>query len=201
MNKVANLGIAPGSFLLAQPALSGSYFSDKIVFIAECGGQSGSWGLVINNPTHIPLDEVFSRNPNVMRHAMPLDIAIERPLHTFFFGGPVQGTAPFQNLSVCIIEAGKSVFRGSTEISRGVFISRIPLNMEIPVSMLTSPQNKTARMFFGYSGWAPGQLEHEILDGAWEVSNIFPYDVFSKSRDDIPITANKFRECYEKFRA
>jgi len=201
MNKAAVLGIAPGSFLLASSALNGSYFSNKIVFLAECGGQSGSWGLVINNPTHIPLDEVFSRNPNTMRRKIPLDIVIERPLHTFFFGGPVQGTAPFQNLSVCIIEAGQSVFRGSTEISRGVFISRIPLSMEIPVSMLTSPQNKTARLFFGYSGWAAGQLENEILDGAWEVSNILPYDVFSQDRDGIPITANKFRECYEKSRA
>jgi len=200
MSKAASIGLVPGSFLLSSSALKGSYFQNSVIFVVECG-RAGSWGLVINNPVHIPLDEVFSKSNKVPHFKTPIDINIERPLHTFFFGGPVHGTAPFQNLSVCIIETGKSVFSGSTEISNGVFVSRIPLSMELPVSMLIAPQNKTARMFFGYSGWGVGQLENEILDGAWEISNICPFDVFSHGRDEVPVSANKFRECYESFRA
>ncbi|MDR0517839.1 MAG: YqgE/AlgH family protein [Fibromonadaceae bacterium] len=192
--------IRPGDFLLATPALGGSYFNDSVIFIVE-HGRAGSWGLVINNPVHIPLDEVFSRNRRVEKPPIPFEFMLERPLHTFFFGGPVQGTAPFQNLSVCILEVGKSVFEGNTEISQGVFISRIPLSMEIPVSMLIAPQNQTARMFFGYSGWGKDQLEREILDGAWEVSSPFPFEVFSQSRDKIHVTVNKFREYHERSRA
>jgi putative transcriptional regulator len=192
--------VSSGDFLLATSALDKSYFCDKVIFIAE-HNQAGSWGLVINNPVHLPLDEVFNRSFSAMKRIMPLDIAIQRPLHTFFFGGPVQGTAPFQSLSVCTIEIGKSLFEGSTEVSQGVFISRIPLSMELPVSKLIAPQNQTARMFFGYSGWGAGQLENEILEGAWEISNTSPFDVFSRSRDEVPVSVNKFRECYEKFRA
>jgi len=191
--------VHPGDFLLATPALGGSYFQDCVIFIIECSATTGSWGLVINHLAHIPLDEVFRKNPGASHRQLPWEImGASRELHTFFFGGPVQNTDPFQKLSVCILETGESVFNGAYEISNGVFISKIPLEMELPVSRLISPQNKTARIFFGYSGWGVGQLEREILDGAWEISNPFPYDVFSKNRDEVPVTVNKFRECYEK---
>jgi putative transcriptional regulator len=196
-NRIVN----PGDFLLATPALNGSYFQNCIIFVVECSLKTGAWGLVINHPAHLPLDEVFKSVPKNYK-LLPLEFAAaERKLHTFFFGGPVQGTDPFQKLSVCILEVGFSVFNGAYEISKGVFISRIPLEMELPVSKLIAPQNKTARMFFGYSGWGIGQLEKEVLDGAWEVSNPFPFDVFSANRDEVPVTVNKFRECYENHRA
>jgi len=191
--------VKSGDFLLATPALKGSYFQDCIIFIAECSPRAGSWGLVINRKVHMPLDEVFKRTVKATNRSIPWDIdGNSRQLHTFFFGGPVQNTDPFQKLSVSIVEVGVSVFTGAYEISKGVFLSRIPLDMELPVSALIAPQNKTARMFFGYSGWTVGQLEDEILNGAWEVSNPIPFDVFSKNRDEIPSTVNSFRESYER---
>jgi putative transcriptional regulator len=183
--------VQPGDFLLATPALKDSYFQNCIIFIVESSRKSGSWGLVINHIAHMPLDEVFRRVPRK-------DSFGER--HAFFFGGPVQNTDPFQKLSVSILEAGASVFNGASEVAKGVFISRIPLEMELPVYKLIAPQNKTARMFFGYSGWASGQLEREVLDGVWEVSNTSAFDVFSMSRDEVPVTVRKFREVYESYR-
>jgi len=192
--------VLPGDFLLATPALKDSYFQDCIIFIVECSRQAGSWGLVINHIAHIPLDEVFRRQPRNNR-LVPLEImAGNRERHTFFFGGPVQNTDPFQKLSVSILEVGASIFNGASEISKGVFISRIPLDMELPVYKLIAPQNRTARMFFGYSGWAAGQLEKEVLDGVWEISSTTAFEVFSKNKDEIPITVKKFREAYESHR-
>ncbi|MCL2282324.1 MAG: YqgE/AlgH family protein [Fibromonadales bacterium] len=191
--------VKPGDFLLAAPALAGSYFQDSIIFITECSSRSGCWGLVINQPVHMPLDEVFKRTVRATNRSIPWDMeGLSRHLHTFFFGGPVQNTDPFQKLSVCVIEAQASVFTDAHEVSKGVFLSRVPLDMELPVSALIAPQNKTARMFFGYSGWGAGQLENEILNGAWEVSNPVPYEVFSKKRDEVPTTVNSFREIYER---
>ncbi len=193
--------VSPGNFLLATPALKDSYFQDCVIFMVECSAKAGSWGLIINRQVHMPLDEVFKKNAKTPDRIIPWEIkGVARQLHTFFFGGPVQNTDPFQKLSVSILEVGISVFDGAYEISKGVFISRIPLDMELPVSRLIAPQNKTARMFFGYSGWGTGQLEDEILNGAWEVSNPIPFEVFSKNRDEENITANKFRESYENYR-
>jgi putative transcriptional regulator len=194
--------VSSGDFLLATPALSGSYFQDCIIFMVECSPRTGSWGLVMNHPAHIPLDEVFKKSFSGLNKFVPQEmLKARRPLYTFFFGGPVQNTNPFQKLSVSILETGVSVFNGAYEISKGVFVSRIPLEMELPVFKLIAPQNKTARMFFGYSGWGAGQLEDEILNGAWEVSSPVPYEVFSKDKDESPVTVNKFRECYESHRA
>jgi putative transcriptional regulator len=194
--------IRPGDFLLATSALDGSYFHGSVVFIVESSSVAGSWGLVINNSAHIPLDEVFRKNQKIASGAFSKELAwVERKPYTFFFGGPVQGTDPFQKLSVCVLEIESSVFNGASEVSKGVFISRIPLDMELPVSRLIAPNNKTARMFFGYCGWGVEQLENEILDGAWEISSPVPFDVFSKDKDEAPITVNKFRECYESHRA
>jgi len=194
--------VRSGDFLLATPALNRSYFQDCIIFVVECSPRTGSWGLVINHQAHIPLDEVFKKNPsNINKFIPPEMLRARRQLYTFFFGGPVQNTSPFQRLSVSILETGVSVFNGAYEISKGVFVSRIPLEMELPVSKLIAPQNKTARMFFGYSGWGAGQLENEILNGSWEVSNPVPYEVFSRDKDEVPVTVGKFRECYENHRA
>jgi putative transcriptional regulator len=193
--------IHPGDFLLATPALGGSYFQDTVIFMVECSSGSGSWGLVVNHFAHLPLDEVFRKKTGTVNKPLISEMAADRKLHTFFFGGPVQNTDPFQKLSVCILEVDTSVFNGASEISKGIYVSRIPLEMELPVSRLIAPQNKTARIFFGYSGWDAGQLEREILEGAWEISSPIPFDVFSANRDEIPVTADKFRECYESHRA
>ena len=193
--------ISPGDFLLATPSLGSGYFKDSVIFIVECSEKNGCWGLVVNNPTHLPLDEVFKKSPNSSANLPPDDyISSRRQLYTFFFGGPVQNTDPFQKLSVCVLEVGFSVFNGATEVSKGIYITRPPLDMEIPVYKLIAPLNKTARIFFGYSGWGPGQLEREILDGAWEVLNPIPFDIFSADRDTVSIDANKFREYYENHR-
>ncbi len=198
LNEIVN----PGDFLLATPALKGGYFQDCVIFMVECSARAGSWGLVINHQVHMPLDEVFRKNTKMPNIAFPWETSgAARQLHTFFFGGPVQNSDPFQKLSVSILETGASIFEGAYEISKGVFISKIPLDMELPVSKLTAPQNKTTRMFFGYSGWESGQLEEEILNGAWEVSHPIPLEVFSRNRDEIPITVNKFRKSYESYRA
>jgi putative transcriptional regulator len=41
------------------------------------------------------------------------------------------------------------------------------------------------RVFRGYAGWGPGQLEGEILAGAWLVLDAEPDDVFDSRPDDL----------------
>jgi putative transcriptional regulator len=40
-----------------------------------------------------------------------------------------------------------------------------------------------ARVFAGYSGWGPGQLERELEEPAWIVTAALPADVFASNPD------------------
>lgn len=193
-NKIAGAG----DFLLASSFLNRSYFQDSIIFLVECSSVNGSWGLVINDFTSMPLDEVFRRKTERDIKDSITNIFEDRKKHLFFFGGPIQSTAPFQKLSVFVLETNNSIFDSANEVSKDVFVSRIPTDMELPIYKLMAPANLTARLFFGYSGWAAGQLENEILEGAWEVLSVPSYKVFSEDREKVPMSIKKFREQYEK---
>ena len=41
------------------------------------------------------------------------------------------------------------------------------------------------RVFAGYAGWSPGQLEREIEGGSWFVFDALPSDAFAPRPDDL----------------
>jgi putative transcriptional regulator len=44
---------------------------------------------------------------------------------------------------------------------------------------------RRARVFAGYSGWGPGQLEDELAEPAWIVAPAEPDDVFAADPDEL----------------
>lgn len=136
-----------GSVLLARDILQDPNFIAAVVLVCIYAREGGTYGLVLNRPSHMPLSEIFD---GFGRVDGPREICI---------GGPVQQ----DELQVVRItdEPQPESFRVANRVFLGGKWK------DVDQMLLADPAS--TRLFLGYSGWAAGQLEAEIEAGAWEV--------------------------------
>jgi putative transcriptional regulator len=136
--------------LVAQAELQDPNFKGSVVLVMNNIGPSPV-GIIINRPTPIEVSRLF---PDVEGLAQSND--------KLYFGGPVE----IARLSF-LVRTDAAPER-ATEVLPGVYLSadrellRQLLGREKPMEGL--------RIFIGYSGWAPGQLEAEIGRGDWSLA-------------------------------
>ncbi|MGD0081804.1 MAG: YqgE/AlgH family protein [Acidimicrobiales bacterium] len=162
---------AKGRLVVASPALEDPNFYRVVVFLLAADSD-GALGVVLNRPSDTAIGEVV---PHWSLHASEPQV--------LFVGGPVQ-----PNAAICVGrmqgargEPGVAGADGSDLESDGYSpligdLGTVDLNRgpeDIPVSFAG------LRVFTGYSGWGPGQLEEEIEAGAWFVVEGRQQDVLS----------------------
>src|ERR1700676_520728 len=82
MSKTSDRINLTNQFLIAMPSMADPTFSGTVVYLCD-HSERGALGLVINRPTDIDLESLFSR--------IDLKLEIEPLLHVpVYFGGPVQ---------------------------------------------------------------------------------------------------------------
>jgi putative transcriptional regulator len=132
-------------FLVAARDLQDPNFAETVVLLVEQRAE-GSWGLVVNRPTTVKLSTLFGK-----------DAFLRRRRDTLHYGGPVE---PARLLIL---------LRSAVELpdSRPLFEDvRLVANPE-SLQALGDPEKVVLRVFAGYAGWAPGQLEAELARGDW----------------------------------
>jgi putative transcriptional regulator len=139
-----------GSILLARDVLQDINFSATVVLICVYAPEGGTYGLVLNRPSHMPLSEIFD------------GVADSNDRREISIGGPVQQ----EELQVVRIADDASL--QSFQIAPRVHLGGKWEN----VNQMLSLDPATTKLFLGYSGWAPGQLENEIMAGAWDVYHV-----------------------------
>jgi putative transcriptional regulator len=102
-------------------------------------------GLVVNRPTAVPLSRLFAGEPGLGQGVL-------------FRGGPVDS-----GRFLLLLRA-----RRPPEGSRPVFAD-VHLGWS-PQAVRDSPGVEEFRVYSGYAGWAPGQLEAEIARGDWRLA-------------------------------
>jgi putative transcriptional regulator len=137
-------------FLIAMPNMVDPYFAKSLTYICEHNDQ-GALGVVINRPIDLSLQALFERI-NLAFEAQDLrDVPV-------YFGGPVQTDRGF----VLHQPVGKwhstLKVRGSLGLTTSKDILEAVGNGSGPAKLLVT---------LGYSGWAAGQLEHELAQNAW----------------------------------
>jgi putative transcriptional regulator len=134
-----------GQLLLDSGKLRGSFFQRSVVLICQHDAD-GAFGLVLNRNTGNKVGEmVVADLPDTLK---------ESPL---FLGGPVQPTA----LSFLHSDAFVPDANVIANLSLGHSLDTL---IEIGESFSTT---RKVKLFAGYAGWSPGQLEEEMERDAW----------------------------------
>ncbi|MCX4700362.1 YqgE/AlgH family protein [Streptomyces sp. NBC_01352] len=159
MTEVSSL---TGRLLVATPALADPNFDRAVVLLLD-HDEEGSLGVVLNRPTPVDVGDILegwaelAGEPGVV-----------------FQGGPVSLDSA---LGVAVIPGGASV-DGAPLGWRRVHGAIGLVDLEAPPELLASALG-SLRIFAGYAGWGPGQLEDELVEGAWYVVESEPGDVSS----------------------
>ncbi len=149
-----------GQILVASRNLVDPNFFRTVLLILEHG--TGALGVVLNRPTAVSIADV-----------VPDWLPLSAQPAVVFQGGPVERTAA--------IALARPVTR--VDPDRAWFTQVIDQpGRELGLVNLSAPPSELAgiirdlRIFSGYAGWNPGQLEGEIQGGGWLVLDHDAFD-------------------------
>ena len=158
---VAPSSVRNGVLLVASPTLIDPNFREAVVLIIE-HGSGGTLGVILNRATDVLLSD-----------ALPDFAPLKGTSYRLFAGGPVDRTR------LLLLFRLRKAPTEARSIFDGVYIGGAPAMLE---QFITHPNSTDKfRAFAGYAGWAPGQLDFEMLRGAWatlppDAASIFDLD-------------------------
>ncbi len=150
-----------GLLLAAAPLLDEPTFHRTVIYMLE-HNEDGALGLVINRPTEE--DRLPGLDPWMYELSQP---------QVVFAGGPVQSNTLIGVAT--LFETGEQVDPDAfVRLTNG--LGTVDLN-QLPSEIGGGLHG--LRLFRGYAGWGPGQLEGELEEGAWLVVRADSADIFS----------------------
>ena len=151
--------------LVATPGLADPNFSRTVVLMIE-HNEDGALGVVLNRPGGLDVEE-----------PLPEWAALASPPAAVFVGGPVAaGTV----IAIALGDEGAAEPDGWVGLFGG--LGAVDVGRE-PGEVV--PRVQSVRVFSGYAGWAPGQLDGEVAAGGWFVVDSVPSDVFTPSPEEL----------------
>jgi len=144
-----------GKLLISSGGLYDPNFRHTVVLMGE-HNEDGALGVVLNRALDVTVSD-----------AVPALSALVPPGSPLFQGGPVQPRSPVLLARFTRPEAADLLIFGTI----GFLTGDVPAEVKSEIV--------TARVYAGYSGWAPGQLEAEMEEDAWIVDPAREEDVFT----------------------
>lgn len=155
-----------GHLLVALPALEDPNFERSVILVLD-HDEDGALGVVLNRASDVPLSEALS----------DWSLLAASP-QVVFGGGPVEPTAVValgHEASDVPVPEGRIVHGGEDGLGP---VRLVDVSVGPPLGEVAE-----VRIFAGYAGWAPGQLEAEIDQGAWASVPALAEDVFTRDPD------------------
>lgn len=151
--------LSPGTILTSSPSLDDPNFQQSIIFITEYN-EKGAMGFVVNKIFERALNELveFSSSP-----AFPL-----------YDGGPVDQEHLY------FIHRRNDLIPGGTFIIDNVYLGG-DFKKAIEHINNATLSSSHVKICIGYCGWDANELEAEIAEGSWIVTDASSEIVFSKN--------------------
>ena len=148
--------------IAASEQIMAGPFSHTVIYLSQ-HSSFGAFGLVINQT------------------------AKDKQPSGAFYGGPVERHRRF------VLHSAEILLPDSFELSGGTGLAMTEdKSVDTMLEKMAKGEGpRKARLFFGYAGWAPGQLDGEIRMGHWKV---IPYEerlVFSEAPETVWELADK----------
>ena len=150
--------------LLARSELADPKFAGSVVVVLNNIGPAPA-GLIVNRPTRVSVAQLF-----------PEIESLAGRTEKVYFGGPVQVTSALSFLFRSEVEPDKAA-----RVMDGVYLST---DRKLLQKLLARDDPMDGlRVFVGYSGWSPGQLEAEIARGDWTLAPADAETLFGNARE------------------
>jgi putative transcriptional regulator len=150
--RVQDLSI--GKVLVARRDSRDPLFAETVILLVQYD-HAGTLGLAINRRTDVPISRALSEFKGA-----------SKAIHdSVYMGGPVQVH------NVLALLRSSNMPEGAAHVAGKVYLVSSKTILE--KMLVAGAQAADLRVYLGYCGWGPGQLESETGHGFW---HIFPSD-------------------------
>ena len=162
-------GFYKGSLLVSTPEMLDPRFSRSVIYLIS-HNEKGAMGFIINKPIEgIYLSDIIRVNGSKKKNDSNKNNIV-------LFGGPVEYNNGF------LLHSKEYQIKNTTlKINEHFSLT----NDTKAISDVYKGKGPVSSLFMlGYAGWSPGQLEKEIMEDSWLVTNADPELVFNNSFSD-----------------
>jgi putative transcriptional regulator len=159
-------GSLTGKLLIAKPGLEDHRFSKSVVYICA-HNQKGAMGIVVN------------RLYGSMNLSSLLDQLNIPSLHVqndlpVFFGGPMESARGF------VLHSSETNYEGTLHIDDSFSMTA---TVDILKALGSGKGPHRNLLALGHAGWGNGELDKEIAEGGWLITNPTPDLIFDMELD------------------
>jgi putative transcriptional regulator len=157
--------LAVGKLLVTPRDAPDPAFAESVILLVHYDRESAV-GLMINRRTTVPLSRALRNLKGVGQRSDPA-----------YIGGPVE------------THTAMAMLRSNTKPDSGVQVLEriflIPSRAAVEKALANGKNDDDLRVYVGYCGWGPGQLDNETRLGAWYVLDANAALVFDPNPDTV----------------
>jgi putative transcriptional regulator len=143
--------LAVGKMLVTTRGAPDPVFAKSVILLVRYG-EAGALGLMVNRRTTMPISAALKDAEGAAGHSDPV-----------FVGGPVELETVFG------LTRTSRKPEGATEVFEDIYF--IAARPALEKALGGAPNASGLRVYLGYCGWGPHQLENEVMHGGWHIFN------------------------------